>query len=126
MPYAHGGELELDPPREEDKLKTTMDPDAAGKLTGDMRALYDRLRDQKEERRAELVRKLDKIMGEEWPDGNIKVSVFGSSGNLLSSSDSDVDICVTTTSTELPSMHGLAALLAKSRSYTSGPRRTNI
>jgi len=117
MPYVDGGEKELGPPKKE--LKKTLDPVEEGKLSGDMRELYDRLlpSEESEQRRAALVSKLDRIMKEEWPDGDIKVAVFGSSGNLLSSSDSDVDICVTTTDKKLESMHSLATLLHKSRSW---------
>ena len=45
-----------------------------------------------------------------------QVNVFGSSGNLLSSSDSDVDICITTPLKKLESMHEIAVLLNKSTS----------
>jgi DNA polymerase sigma len=54
-------------------------------------------------------------MKAEWPESDIEVSVFGSSGNLLSSDDSDVDICVTTSMKKLESMHSLATLLHNSR-----------
>ena len=68
-----------------------MTPDEDDKLSGDMRELYDRLLPSKEseERRAKLILKLEKILNDEWPGNDIKVNVFGSSGNLLSSSDSD-------------------------------------
>jgi DNA polymerase sigma len=56
------------------------------------------------------------MMKDEWPEHNIEVAMFGSSGNLLSSDDSDVDICVTTSLKKLESMHSLAMLLHKSRS----------
>ncbi|OQO13621.1 hypothetical protein B0A48_01850 [Cryoendolithus antarcticus] len=109
MPYIDAARERLDPPRE--PPKKTLDPEQEKKLEGDMRTLYDRLQDRKEGQRAELVQKLGRIMREEWPDGNIQVAVFGSSGNLLSSSDSDVDICVTTSLKDLESMHSLAMLL---------------
>jgi DNA polymerase sigma len=116
MPYLEGGELELGPPKKEPKK--TLDPDESGKLSQDMRELYDRLlpSEQSEQRRAELIVKLNKIMQDEWPDKDIKVAVFGSSGNLLSSSDSDVDICVTTSDKQLATMHSLAMLLHRSKS----------
>jgi DNA polymerase sigma len=63
-----------------------------------------------------LIKKLERMMKDEWPEHNIEVAVFGSSGNLLSSDDSDVDICVTTSLKKLESMHSLAMLLHKSRS----------
>ena len=80
-----------------------------------MRELYDRLlpSEESEDRRTRLVAKLDRMLNEEWPERDIKVAVFGSSGNLLSSTESDVDICITTPVRNLVSMHALAALLDK-------------
>ncbi|KAK5118372.1 hypothetical protein LTR62_002886 [Meristemomyces frigidus] len=111
IPYTEGGEMELGPPTKEPKK--TLEPHEEDKLSGDMRELYDRLlpSDESEQRRAQLVKKLEKMMRDEWPGQDIQVNVFGSSGNLLSSSDSDVDICITTPLKKLESMHGLAALL---------------
>lgn len=116
IPYIDGGDQELGPPAKEPKK--SLEPEEESKLSGDMRELYDRLlpSDESEERRAALIKKLERIMREEWPDGNIEVAVFGSSGNLLSSDDSDVDICVTTSLKMLESMHSLAMLLHKRRS----------
>lgn len=107
------GDKELGPP--EKKPKAALEPHEEDKLSGDMRELYDRLlpSDESERNRVELVKKLERIFQEEWPGSDIKVSVFGSSGNLLSSSDSDVDVCITTTLKKVESMHTLAALLDK-------------
>ena len=101
--------------------KTALEPDEHEKLSGDMRELYDRLlpSQESEERRTQLVTKLEKMLNEEWPGNDIRVHVFGSSGNDLSSSDSDVDICITTTLKKLESMHSIATLLNKSRWSTS-------
>jgi DNA polymerase sigma len=87
IPYSIGGEL-LDPVA---NVKATLDPEDEKKLTGDMRALYDRLlpSGDSESRRAQLVQKLERILNERWPGNDIKVHVFGSSGNLLCSNDSD-------------------------------------
>ena len=111
IPYVDGGNEELGPPKEEPK--SALDPDEEKQLSGDMRELYDRLLPsaESEERRTRLVQKLDRILNEEWPGNDIRVNVFGSSGNLLSSTDSDVDICITTPLKRLESMHSLAALL---------------
>ncbi|CAP67680.1 uncharacterized protein PODANS_1_15710 [Podospora anserina S mat+] len=49
-----------------------------------------------ETKRQKLVNKLEKLFNDEWPGHDIKVHLFGSSGNLLCSDDSDVDICITT------------------------------
>ena len=116
IPYVDGGERELRPPKREPKR--ALQPDEHEKLSGDMRELYGRLlpSDESEERRAQLVDKLDRILNEEWPGNDIRVNVFGSSGNLLSSSDSDVDICITTPLKKLESMHEIAILLSKSMS----------
>jgi hypothetical protein len=113
IPYTENGDSELEPPKKEPKR--TLAPHEERKLSGDMRELYDRLKPspESEERRRLLVLKLEKMMNDEWPGNDIKVNVFGSSGNLLSSSDSDVDICVTTTLKALESMHSLAMLLDK-------------
>ncbi|KAK3671984.1 hypothetical protein LTR78_008159 [Recurvomyces mirabilis] len=111
IPYTEGGENELGPPKKEPKK--ALEPHEDDKLSGDMRELYDRLlpSDESEQRRAQLIKKLEKMMSDEWPGHDIRVNVFGSSGNLLNSSDSDADICITTPLKKLESMHGLAALL---------------
>lgn len=114
FPYVDGGNEELGPPKKEPKK--TLNAEEEKKLDGDMRALYDRLlpSDESEERRSLLVKKLERILNGEWPGNDIRVNVFGSSGNLLSSSDSDVDICITTPLKKLESMHAIAMLLDKS------------
>ena len=113
IPYVEGGNEELAPPEQEPKA--CLEPDERERLSGDMRELYDRLlpSDESEERRAKLIKKLDRILNNEWPGHDIRVNVFGSSGNLLSSSDSDVDICITTPLRKLESMHSIAMLLDK-------------
>ncbi|KAK5128045.1 hypothetical protein LTR85_005162 [Meristemomyces frigidus] len=113
IPYTEGGDDELGPPKKQPKK--TLEPDEEDKLSGDTRELYDRLlpSQESEERRALLVKKLDNMLNDEWPGNDIRVNVFGSSGNLLSSSDSDVDICITTPMKKLESMHSLAMLLHK-------------
>ncbi|KAF7188906.1 Poly(A) RNA polymerase cid13 [Pseudocercospora fuligena] len=110
IPYVDGGNEELGPPKKEPKK--TLQPDEQEKLSGDMRELYDRLlpSEESEKRRTKLLEKLDRILNDKWPGNDIRVNVFGSSGNLLSSTDSDVDICITTT--QEISMHTLSALLA--------------
>ena len=134
--YTEGGNEPLPPPTVEPKK--ALEPHEDEKLTGDMRELYNRLlpTDESEERRVKLVQKLENILNTEWPGNDIKVNVFGSSGNLLSSTDSDgalrkslpsfvlteaqssvltydsaVDVCVTTSEKKLESMHNLATVL---------------
>ena len=89
IPYKDGGNEPLPPPKTEPKK--ALEPDEDDKLSGDMRELYDRLlpSEESEERRAKLVAKLEGILEKTWPGNDIKVNVFGSSGNLLSSTDSD-------------------------------------
>ena len=69
-----------------------------------------------------LVQKLDRILNNEYAGSQIRVNVFGSSGNLLSSSDSDVDICITTPLKRLD-MHALADLLYRRMSMAHVLRR---
>jgi DNA polymerase sigma len=73
------------------KLKKFLDPNEEKKLSGDMRELYDRLlpTEESEARRRLLVEKLERILHQEWPGNEFNVHVFGSSGNLLCTSDSD-------------------------------------
>lgn len=78
-------------PEEKEGLKEKLDPEEEEKLSGDMREVYDRLLPSAEsdDRRKQLVTKLEKLLNNQWPGSNIKVHVFGSSGNKLCSSDSD-------------------------------------
>lgn len=131
------GDAPLEAPTEEPKA--ALDPDEEDKLSGDMRELYDRLLPtaESEQRRIRLVEKLDTILRKEWPGNEFTVHVFGSSGNMLCTSDSDgrlyerpttlclltfcpVDICVQTPMKKLETMHILAEAMANSR---RSPRR---
>lgn len=88
IPYSIGGD-QLERPNV--MPKKYLSPVEEGKLSGDMRELYDRILPSKEsdERRAKFKQKLEHILNEQWPGNDIKVHVFGSSGNMLCSSDSD-------------------------------------
>lgn len=88
MPYSLGGELL---PEEKEPLKKQLEPDEDKKLEGDMREVYDRLLPsaESEERRSTFVQKLESLLNTQWPGNDIRVHVFGSSGNKLCSSDSD-------------------------------------
>lgn len=72
-------------------VKNTLSDDEEKRLMGDMREIYDRLlpTHQVEEKRKRLVQKLENILNDEWPGHDIRVNLFGSSGNLLCSDDSD-------------------------------------
>ena len=88
IPYSEGGE-KLD--RASSMPKKYLDPNEEGKLSGDMRELYDRLlpSNESEERRTKFVHKVETLLNKQWPGNSIKVFVFGSSGNKLYTTDSD-------------------------------------
>jgi len=83
------GDAPLD--KAEKAPKATLEPHEEDKLSGDMRELYDRLlpSTESEQRRQELIRKLETILRSNWPSAEFKVHVFGSSGNMLCTSESD-------------------------------------
>lgn len=89
IPYSGGNEKleKVDP----EKIKSKLSEDEERKLTTDMREIYDRLLPSPEDKanREKLVQKLEKIFNDEWPGHDIRVHLFGSSGNLLCSDDSD-------------------------------------
>lgn len=119
IPYLEKYAAPLGPPKQEPKA--ALQPQEQEKLSGDMRELYDRLlpSEESEQRRAALLVKLERLLNDGWPGNEIGVNVFGSSGNLLSSTDSDVDVCITTSLKNLGSMHNLAQLLARRMSIIS-------
>ncbi|KAJ4302500.1 hypothetical protein N0V88_002646 [Collariella sp. IMI 366227] len=89
MPYSIGTDkLEVVDP---DKIKNKLSEEEERKLETDMRELYDRLLPTEaiEINRRRLVSKLEKLFNDEWPGHSIQVHLFGSSGNLLCSDDSD-------------------------------------
>ncbi|QSZ37358.1 hypothetical protein DSL72_009456 [Monilinia vaccinii-corymbosi] len=100
MPYNLGGDL-LEKLKDSD-VKSKLSEDDERKLSTDMRELYDRLLPTAEtdERRRKLVLKLEDMFNKEWPGHDIQVHVFGSSGNLLCTDESDDGmqkvICVST------------------------------
>lgn len=89
IPYKDGGNEILPDP--ESEPKTALSADEEKKLTSDMTELYQRLlpSEESEDRRARLVDKVKDILAKAWPDDDIQINVFGSSGNLLSTTDSD-------------------------------------
>lgn len=133
MPYSIGSE-KLEKLNAVD-VKDQLSEDEERKLSTDMRELYDRLLPtaESEDKRIKLVQKLEKLFNDEWPGHDIRVHVFGSSGNLLCTDDSDgwlfilwppkillttiVDICITTDWKELEAVCKIAGLLAKSENY---------
>ena len=89
MPYSIGSE-KLERLNVAD-VKSKLSEDEERKLTTDMRELYDRLlpTPQSENKRKKLVEKLENLFNTEWPGHDIRVDVFGSSGNLLCTDESD-------------------------------------
>ncbi|CAG8692181.1 20765_t:CDS:10, partial [Dentiscutata erythropus] len=82
----------------QNKIPKTLPLRIERSLTEAINSLYEDLLPSEEshERRKRFVDKIERILNEEWPDHEIKVNLFGSSMNLLGTSTSDVDICVTT------------------------------
>lgn len=74
-----------------EELKTTLDPHEDDKLSGDMRELYDRLQPTQAdtEVREKFVKKVQRILETEFPGIEMKFHVFGSSGNMLWTAESD-------------------------------------
>lgn len=83
------GDALLEKAKEEPKQ--FLNPDEENKLSGDMRELYDRLlpSEESEQRRKKLVEKLERILRKEWPGNEFTVTIFGSSGNMLCTNESD-------------------------------------
>jgi DNA polymerase sigma len=79
----------LDQVKEEPKK--TLDPHEDDKLSGDMRELYDRLQPKQEhvDIRDKFIQKVQRILETEFPGIDMKVHVFGSSGNMLWTAESD-------------------------------------
>ncbi|RVX69316.1 hypothetical protein B0A52_06910 [Exophiala mesophila] len=112
VPYSLGPEP-LEPGKGDLKARLTQEEDQ--KLTADIQSLYKTLQPsaESEERRASFVQKLRSILQKRWPQSSTNVNVFGSTGNHLGTSDSDVDICITTDCTEMERVCSIAELLAK-------------
>lgn len=113
MPYSLGTDRLDHVPL--DKVKAELTEEDEKKLTKDIEELYSKLQpsDKTNKRRERFVNKLQLIFNEEWPGHDIKVHIFGSSGNKLCSDDSDVDICITTPWKELENVCMIADVLAR-------------
>jgi DNA polymerase sigma len=111
MPYESSDILD----KVKEEPKKALDPHEDDKLSGDMRELYDRLQPSLENthKRDRFVQKVQHILETEFPGNLSKVHVFGSSGNMLYTTESDVDICIQTPMTQLEEMHPLAEALDK-------------
>ncbi|KAI8140485.1 hypothetical protein BJV82DRAFT_715697 [Fennellomyces sp. T-0311] len=65
------------------------------------------------ERRMGLVRKIERLLNAEWTNRDIRVHLFGSSVNDLGTSQSDVDLCITTPWNGLRNVRILAKLFRR-------------
>ena len=88
IPYTIGTDI-LGSEGEEPREALTADEERA--LSGDLRRLYDNLLPSvsSQENRKKVVEKLKQILQDEWPDRNVEVFMFGSSGNFLYTDKSD-------------------------------------
>lgn len=88
MQYSLGSDIL---PEVKEGVKEKLDPEDEKRLTANIMDFYDRLLPSAEsdDRRRQLVQKLERLFNEQWPGHKIKANVFGSSGNKLCSSDSD-------------------------------------
>lgn len=87
VPYHSSDILE----KVKEEPKKTLDPNEDDKLSGDMRELYDRLKPTPKNTavRNQFVEKVQRILETEFPGNEFTVSIFGSSGNLLWTAESD-------------------------------------
>lgn len=88
IPYTIGADP-LEAAQEEPKKALSESQEQS--LSVDMKRLYDDLlpSEASQDSRKRVVQKLRDILREQWPNSNIEVSVFGSSGNLLYTNKSD-------------------------------------
>ena len=99
IPYSLGGDKLEPSPR---KVKKHLEASEEETLSGDMEELYGKIlpSPESEDRRARFLVKLERILNDRWPGNNIKVHVFGSTGNLLYTSDSDGTMALSTISSD--------------------------
>jgi DNA polymerase sigma len=73
------------------KVKSKLTEEEEQRLNADLLKLYKQLLPTKpiEGNRKKLVAKLEKLFNDKWPGRDIKVHLFGSSGNNTCSDDSD-------------------------------------
>ena len=112
MPYSEGPDkLNAEPA----KAKKELGADQEQRLSTKIEDLYNRLVPTPDsvDRRRRLIEKLEQMLTGRWPDSAITVNVFGSTGNSLGTSDSDVDICITTDNKEMSRVCSIAELLAR-------------
>ncbi|EMR08181.1 hypothetical protein PNEG_03353 [Pneumocystis murina B123] len=83
-------------------------------ISSDILQLYETLLPSSENnsRWTKFLKKLTTILQKEWPDKKITVQAFGSTVNQLCTSESDVDVCITTIEKEHANTCKLAKVLA--------------
>lgn len=88
MPYTIGTDLL---PRETNPPIASLDKKEDRNLCSSMERLYDQLlpTGRSETSRKRVADKIGRILQEEWPNKHAEVSIFGSSGNLLFTNESD-------------------------------------
>ncbi|CAB4399244.1 unnamed protein product [Rhizophagus irregularis] len=98
-----------------DEHPIILDFEKEKKLSTDMSILHKSLLPTKEshEKRKELADNVKKVLNDEFPNKEIEVHMFGSSMNELGTTQSDVDLCVTTQWNGLKNIHVLSDCLKK-------------
>lgn len=93
MPYSIGGEQLERAKTVPKKFLSALEQE---RLNADMQHLYQQIlpSTDSENRRKSFVARLHTILDQRWPESQIQVHVFGSSGNFLCTSDSDGNICI--------------------------------
>ncbi|KAK9325709.1 hypothetical protein V1517DRAFT_144469 [Lipomyces orientalis] len=96
IPYSLG--TDPLPPMPLSTIKENLSVRGEAILTKDIENLFGELlpTDDSACRRRKFIEKLERLLNEEWPGNDIRVHPFGSTENLLCSSDSDVDVCIST------------------------------
>lgn len=89
IPYSLGASPLFTPPRSQ--IREQLSDDEKERLTDRMTSLYKELLPSEESinRRKQFLKKLEKLLNEQWPGKDIRVFPFGSTENLLNSEDSD-------------------------------------
>ncbi|KAF9429231.1 hypothetical protein BGZ76_001631 [Entomortierella beljakovae] len=81
-----------------ERFPIVLSPEIEAKLSMDMVDLFESLlpTEESHELRTRLIKKIEDILHEEWPEHDIQVHPFGSTVNDLGTSSSDLDICLMT------------------------------
>ncbi|KAG4305937.1 hypothetical protein PORY_000847 [Pneumocystis oryctolagi] len=96
------------------QIKSSLSTKNEDIICGDILQLYEALLPSSENnnRWTKFLKKLSTILEKEWPGKKIEVQAFGSTVNQLCTSESDVDVCITTTEKGLSNTCKLAKVLA--------------